>query len=646
MANSNNYHIPFTASIFSGTQPLYQDQNDGIKYNPSTKVLTVNSNTSTQWTSAYNWGNHANAGYLTSAPVSSVNTKTGAVVLSTTDISEGTRLYYTDARARASLSGSTGITYNSTTGAISVDTTSIATQAYVGTQIANLVATAPATLDTLKELADALGDDPNFATTMTTALGTKLATADFNSTFDTRLAIKSTTNLAEGTNLYYTDTRSRSAISGGTGLSYNSTTGVLTNTITQYTDTLARAALSGSTGVTYNSSTGAISIGQAVGTTADVTFNTVDANITDGNYIVGQMIASRNTSWTPPSSGLTTVTGTNGISVGSTTGYSPALSTTYYAGDTTAGTNTSAAIIGRGASGTNTSPTAASSGQVLATFNADGYATSGWAQAIATTGSGAGTTALSPAQLQFYTREAFADSAGTVTNAGTAMRVRMFNTATAMSSANRVSIIDHSTATATYKAATFNIQPASSTANYASFTATGHTIGGVDSPVAVQRSRATGGISPSFLIQNYRSDQTIPANNDGTSFRSRVLGSNNTTYTISDISSIYNSSTGDHSVNIAIASGDQTGATLTSVTTISSKPTQTTISAGTAGSSAAVSPKITVDANKVTMGAPVAYPSYTTTQRDALTPSAGWVLWNSTLTKLQVYTGSGWADLN
>ena len=49
-----------------------------------------------------------------------------------------------------------------------------ATETYVGTQISNLVASAPGTLDTLNELAAALGDDPNFATTVSTAIGTKL----------------------------------------------------------------------------------------------------------------------------------------------------------------------------------------------------------------------------------------------------------------------------------------------------------------------------------------------------------------------------------------------------------------------------------------------------------------------------------------
>jgi len=50
----------------------------------------------------------------------------------------------------------------------------VATEQYVSTQIANLVSSAPGTLDTLNELAAALGDDPNFATTITTSIGTKL----------------------------------------------------------------------------------------------------------------------------------------------------------------------------------------------------------------------------------------------------------------------------------------------------------------------------------------------------------------------------------------------------------------------------------------------------------------------------------------
>ena len=50
--------------------------------------------------------------------VTSVNGQTGAVSLTTTNINEGTNLYYTDARARASVSAGTGISYSSATGVI------------------------------------------------------------------------------------------------------------------------------------------------------------------------------------------------------------------------------------------------------------------------------------------------------------------------------------------------------------------------------------------------------------------------------------------------------------------------------------------------------------------------------------------------
>lgn len=57
----------------------------------------------------------------------------------------------------------------------------IATETFVGTAISNLVASAPGALDTLNELAAALGDDPNFATTVTNALA--LRTQKYSATF-------------------------------------------------------------------------------------------------------------------------------------------------------------------------------------------------------------------------------------------------------------------------------------------------------------------------------------------------------------------------------------------------------------------------------------------------------------------------------
>lgn len=48
------------------------------------------------------------------------------------------------------------------------------TSTELASEVASLVDAAPSTLDTLNELAAALGDDPNFATTVTATLGTKV----------------------------------------------------------------------------------------------------------------------------------------------------------------------------------------------------------------------------------------------------------------------------------------------------------------------------------------------------------------------------------------------------------------------------------------------------------------------------------------
>lgn len=53
------------------------------------------------------------------------------------------------------------------------NTDQAASTAFVRTEISNLIASAPTALDTLNELAAAMGNDPNFATTVTNSLATK-----------------------------------------------------------------------------------------------------------------------------------------------------------------------------------------------------------------------------------------------------------------------------------------------------------------------------------------------------------------------------------------------------------------------------------------------------------------------------------------
>ena len=153
-----------------------------------------------------------------------------------------------------------------------------------------------------------------------------------------------TDDLTEGSsNLYYTDARTRAAVSAGTGISYNSSTGVIASTITQYADGDARSAISvtdagGDGSLAYNSSTGVItytgpsaaevrahfsagtgvsissgtiSIGQAVGTSDNVEFN----NVTVSGTLTSDDITSTNISI----AGNATVTGNLTVSGTTTT---------------------------------------------------------------------------------------------------------------------------------------------------------------------------------------------------------------------------------------------------------------------------------------------------------------------------------------
>lgn len=62
---------------------------------------------------------------------------------------------------------------NAPTADVATNTTQLATTAFVHLLMAAFVDSAPATLDTLNELAAALGDDPNFAMTVTNTLASK-----------------------------------------------------------------------------------------------------------------------------------------------------------------------------------------------------------------------------------------------------------------------------------------------------------------------------------------------------------------------------------------------------------------------------------------------------------------------------------------
>ena len=85
------------------------------------------------------------------------------------------------------LTSSSGVLTNgvtATTQSASDNSTKVATTAYTDTAISNLVDSSPGTLNTLNELAAALGDDANFSTTVTNSIATKMPLAGGSFTGD------------------------------------------------------------------------------------------------------------------------------------------------------------------------------------------------------------------------------------------------------------------------------------------------------------------------------------------------------------------------------------------------------------------------------------------------------------------------------
>ena len=139
---------------------------------------------------------------------------------STTGVISYSGTVYTDASIRALLSGSTGITYNSSTGAISYSGT-----VYTDASVRALI---------------------SITTTGTSGAST------YNNTTGVINVPNYTLSGLGGISL--------TSLSGGTGITYNNTTGAISYSGTVYTDASVRALISASGAVSYNNTTGVISL--------------------------------------------------------------------------------------------------------------------------------------------------------------------------------------------------------------------------------------------------------------------------------------------------------------------------------------------------------------------------------------------------
>jgi hypothetical protein len=104
-----------------------------------------------------------------------------------------------------------------------------ATKGYVDTSISNLIASAPSTLDTLNEIATALGNDPNLSATLTASIATKLPLA--GGTMSGAIAMGSSKITGLGTPTAGTDATTKTYVDTATALNLPLAGGTMTGNI-------------------------------------------------------------------------------------------------------------------------------------------------------------------------------------------------------------------------------------------------------------------------------------------------------------------------------------------------------------------------------------------------------------------------------
>ena len=154
------------------------------------------------------------------------------------------------------------------TAAANTNTTQVATTAYVQTEINDLIASAPGALDTLNELASALGNDASFSTTVTNNLATKLPLAGGTMSGAIAMGTNKITGVGDPTNAqdvvtkYYLDNvvLAPSNLTGpitsvGSATSIASQTGTGTKFVVDNTPTLITPVLGVATATSINGTT-------------------------------------------------------------------------------------------------------------------------------------------------------------------------------------------------------------------------------------------------------------------------------------------------------------------------------------------------------------------------------------------------------
>jgi len=212
----------------------------------------------------------------------------------TTNIAEGTNLYYTDARSRAAFSESvTGLDYNSTTGVLSTTTgfgiPTTASQSTWNTAYNRSLTSAAVTGTTTKTLTLNQQDGGSISASWTD-INTDAVTSVFGRTgaVVATSGDYTTTQVTEGTNLYFTDARARAAITlTTTGTSGAATYSGGTLNIPQYQGVLTNPVTGTGTTNTLPKFTGASTIGNSNITDSGTLITLGSNSYLNGNVGIG-----------------------------------------------------------------------------------------------------------------------------------------------------------------------------------------------------------------------------------------------------------------------------------------------------------------------------------------------------------------------
>jgi hypothetical protein len=265
--------------------------------------------------------------------------------------------------------------------------TDAATKAYVDTQIAATIDSAPAALDTLNELAAALNDDANFSTTVATSIGTKVAKAGDSMTGALSMGNNKITDLATATsgtdavNKTYIDTVFGSTTSAAASATAAATSATSASTSATSAATSASSALTSATSAATSASSAATSASSAASTYSSVIGLTgagivrdmgsiTDADTTSTTYInIATIAASAQTSATAAATSATSASTSATSAANSATAATTSASSASTSASSAA---TSASSAATSATSAANSATAAASAIQAVIFDAKG----------------------------------------------------------------------------------------------------------------------------------------------------------------------------------------------------------------------------------------------------------------------------------